>query len=841
MNHRILYQSILLTALLAVLTTSCIKNLSETPGQIQAPLSFTAQMGDESTTKTVLASDETSVLWMPNDEINAFYGDVRIGRYTNFSEKETAVAVFEGDGKSFIGATEEEGTAKCYWAIYPYSYKNTSDGSSVSAAIPSFQTAVADNFANGALLTVAKSETTALQFYHVCGGIKFSVTHEGIRQVEFKGNHNEVLAGRVTIKMDVNDRPIVSSVQEGENSITLTAREGVFFKPGKWYYISCLPVDLTEGFTLTLRSDTETGVYVHSDPVIIHRAVWGTLTSVDDSINYQTAANTIEYPAPNEILYTTVLGSPIGIEIIGNDFQDNLQIEDNFYMDGVCHLILNQGITTINRLAPWNSSSHNGLKTISLPEGITKIGDGAFRYNYDLISVSLPASLSELGEFCFSSTGLSSITLPEGLTKIPRGAFSGCDLIDVHLPSSIESIDDYAFSSCSIMSIVLPENCRRIGLKAFASNPLKEITIPDNCEVSYDAFMGCNNLSRFNGNKASADGRCLIEGTTLLAFAPQGLTSYEVPDGVTNLYPNVFYYTSLDELIIPNSVVRMAGYITSSRQTSKLVVKCETPPTFYDTDIYSPSISGIICVPAGSVDTYKAADGWSAFASAIQAIPAAVPEAVDLGLSVKWASFNLGATKPEECGGYYAWGDTSPSDKNLFGWNNYKWCNGTGNSLTKYNTDPECGTVDGKTVLDKDDDAAYQELGGNWRMPTIAEIEELLDGSKCEWNFEPFDEVTGVMGYRITSKIPNYTGNSIFLPIQSYSHDLELDWDLTPGYQMGLYWSSSLDGLYGIGQNLAYLLGFDNRNAPINEPYVGVDYLYRFNRFSIRPVYDDRP
>ena len=95
---------------------------------------------------------------------------------------------------------------------------------------------------------------------------------------------------------------------------------------------------------------------------------------------------------------------------------------------------------------------------------------------------------------------------------------------------------------------------------------------------------------------------------------------------------------------------------------------------------------------------------------------------VDLGLSVKWATFNVGATKPEEYGDYYAWGETET--KNDYSWSTYKWSDETGNILSKYNTSIYYGTVDNKHVLDAEDDVAHVKWGGKWRMPTQSEQEE---------------------------------------------------------------------------------------------------------------------
>lgn len=129
---------------------------------------------------------------------------------------------------------------------------------------------------------------------------------------------------------------------------------------------------------------------------------------------------------------------------------------------------------------------------------------------------------------------------------------------------------------------------------------------------------------------------------------------------------------------------------------------------------------------------------------------------VDMGLSVKWATCNLGAWWPEDYGNYYAWGETEP--KTNYTLNTYKWCEGDFRSFTKYCAEAEFGTVDNLSKLEAEDDAASVNLGGNWRMPTIAEFEELFNEENCAW---VWTDIQGVYGYLITSKI---NGNSIFLP-----------------------------------------------------------------------------
>ncbi len=184
--------------------------------------------------------------------------------------------------------------------------------------------------------------------------------------------------------------------------------------------------------------------------------------------------------------------------------------------------------------------------------------------------------------------------------------------------------------------------------------------------------------------------------------------------------------------------------------------------------------------------------------------------AVDLGLSVKWACCNVGATKPEEYGGYYAWGETE--EKSDYRWDTYKWCNGSGYSLTKYCTNSDYGRVDNKTVLDPEDDVAHVKWGGSWRMPTFEEQKELLDECTWEWT-----ELNGVNGYHVTG--PN--GNSIFLPAAGVRHRSELY--LRGAY--GYYWSSSLYDYNSYACHLSF-----------HDVYHVWSHHGRFDGLSVRPV-----
>ncbi|MBR2318598.1 MAG: hypothetical protein IKA52_02860 [Bacteroidaceae bacterium] len=175
--------------------------------------------------------------------------------------------------------------------------------------------------------------------------------------------------------------------------------------------------------------------------------------------------------------------------------------------------------------------------------------------------------------------------------------------------------------------------------------------------------------------------------------------------------------------------------------------------------------------------------------------PESAHNAVDLGLTsgVKWASCNVGASSPEEYGGYYAWGERMVKEDYTSATALYYQKNiGDDISATSY-------------------DVARAEWGGSWRLPTKSEQEELL--TECSWEWT---SLNGVNGYRVTG----VNGNSIFLPAAGYRYGTYIYYAGVNGY----YWSSTIYCILN-----SYFIYYD-------KSYTGIYYYARFDGLTVRPV-----
>lgn len=345
--------------------------------------------------------------------------------------------------------------------------------------------------------------------------------------------------------------------------------------------------------------------------------------------------------------------------------------------------------------------------------------------------------------------------------------------------------------------------------EAAAVTSIPYSTFAENTTItSFDEFQYFTGLTSLNYTEELDEGEYDYFGTF---YHCTNLTSIVLPPTLKTISVASFREcTSLSEITIPASVTNIQALAFLGCPQLDVIMESETPCTLsldshgtynhpYSFGFLNGMVQTIYVPTEECLDTYKNATWWTSYKwrmkwinEFVPTIP--VPEAVDLGLSVKWASFNIGASQASEDGDHYAWGEIETKQLTTYGWDTYLWGSAS-NSLTKYNKNASLGVVDNKSVLDLEDDVAHVKLGGEWRMPSGDEIDELVNADNCLWEKMTY---YGVKGFKVTSKIEGYTDQWIFLPISlTFGSGAPMD------NKGGDYWASSLSE-YGSPQTIYF-------------------------------------
>jgi len=844
----------LILALATAALCSCSGNLVETPVNDGETITIRAYQEGATETRTTLIDGGTQVYWEPSDEIKVFFNGVG-GRFIAQNTENVTVATFTGTLPVIVGGNEGVGISTKTWGLYPYRTDAQLDGDAMVTTLPDSQTGRAGSFAKNTNITLAQSDNYGLAFYNVCGGIRFSLTTEGVKEVVFQGQNDEDIAGKVKLAF-VDGVPAVQDVIDGQKTITLSAPYGTTFETGKWYYIVALPGTLTNGFKMTFNTETQYATLKSSGSKTIKRGIFGSLADADEDLVYKDKEDG-DTPNPEDVIQ---FADPIAKYACVEKFDTNGDGEVSYAEAAVATTLSGlftdwNTVTSFEEIRYFTSvtSTQNvftgltKLTHITIPDNITTLG--TFSGCTALETAVLPASLNALPTYCFDGcSSLKSVSLPTGITSIPNYAFRNCSVLEtLSVPSTIKSVGQYAFSGCTVLTdIDLPSGFQTIGAYAFQNcQTIASVDFPATLtSIGNYAYSGCTALTAVAIGNGVSVGQYAFSGCS-------SLVSVVLPEDMTSIPAYCFQDCSgLVTIIWPNTLTTIGDYSFAGCRFADADFALHLPSSVttigsnsfgYLHHLVLPSPSAVIIssdsfianytflyVPADMVEVYKVRTNWSIYADRIRpisdypssfAVGGPIGEAVDLGLSVKWSSWNVGASAPEDFGVYFAWGETEPTYWD-YNWSTYRWSGSGLNStvLTKYNTKSANGKVDNKTTLDLEDDAARANWGGTWRMPTEAECAELRDN--CSWVRSTQNGVRGVL-------VTSTNGNSIFLPAAGFRY--YGDYPDAMG-SSAYFWSSSLNTDDPLK---AYLMHFYYSQGTIS-----LSSWPRYYGHSVRPVCD---
>ena len=272
---------------------------------------------------------------------------------------------------------------------------------------------------------------------------------------------------------------------------------------------------------------------------------------------------------------------------------------------------------------PWNVYCMN-ITTVIIADGVTSIGNNAFSNCYSLTSIEIPDGVTSIGNSAFAGcSSLTSIEIPDGVTSIGDEAFYNCtSLTSIEIPASVTSIGNYAFEGCTSLNtlILYPATPPTLGSSAFAGcTALNTIYVPSGAVDTYKAAAG---WSDYKDKIYAIDGTCGTNvsysydstSKTLYIFGAGNMVDYDAVDT-----PWDSYCSDITKVVIAVGVTSIGNAAFSGcTGLNTLILYPATPPTLGSNAFAGCTALNTIYVPSGSIDTYKAADGWADYKDKMQ-------------------------------------------------------------------------------------------------------------------------------------------------------------------------------------------------------------------------------
>ena len=573
----------LLFALAVIMFAACSKDAINEQQNMQTIVDEapeTLVVGFEESDETRIQLNEAQkTVWTKGDLVSVFYRSDANQKWQYTGE--TGARTAELKRVDAGNATE---TMKRVVVVYPYNgnyYINT-ETYNVQASLPAVQNYLKDSYGTNGNIMISSSEYNQFSLKSVCGWLKLQLTGDGetIKSIKFRGNNGEQVAGELYINSTDATAALASDMGNADDN---NAGGSLVFDDT---ILTEVTLDCGEGVALGKNA---TAFYIALPPQTFEQ---GFTVEIEDTEGYVMEQstdktllierNTIKPMAAFEFINpaTPSAPAPASNEIW---YTATAKVEPTFD-DALVF-----GANAVSNI--WDSETKRGI--ITFDGDVTMIGDDAFNN-------------------CDNLTG---VTLPESVTSIGKEAFYHCDVLtEFTIPDGVTEIGKYAFCSCGkLANVAIGDSVTTIGVEAFAS---------------------CDSLTEFMGKSAEDNGRILVVGGVLKAFAPAGIYEYTIPDSVTEIGDYAFYSCdNLTSVTIGGSVTMIGGKAFNwCFSLTSVYCKAITPPELGDYYVFDGLGSDDkIYVPAESVSKYKNSfyTYWNKYASKIVGYDFEIGEVVE--------------------------------------------------------------------------------------------------------------------------------------------------------------------------------------------------------------------
>ncbi len=616
---------------LPLMLTACVAGLDEELNYAKLPATLYADLtaGFDKESRTYI-SQGNYLHWHQGDLLSVFYGNTLNSQYKFNGETGDNSGTFSVVPSNDLGTGN---SVESIYAVYPYSSETKlQDDCTLLLNIPASQTYAEDSFGKEANVMVAVTnglQDNFLAFKNVGGYLKLSLYGEvEVQSIMLQGNNGEKISGNAIVTAGFDESPTLTMFEEASDIITLNCGTGVTLGQTAYnaidFWFVLPPTTFEQGFSITV---TDTNGFVCSKQtnksIVIERNKIQPMEALEIII---------EAPENNEIWYTSTDGNTVA-PYGGTDSKPldifatfGANIVSNTYKDGKGIITFDGPVTSIGDNAFYTQST---LSSITLPEGVTYIGNNALRRTY-LTSANIPHKVTSIGTFAFSETNIKNITIPESVTEINTSAFCYTDIENFYGKFTTTDhkcviVDDTLICLAPMVKgeYVLPEGIRVLGKGSLTSfNNDIAITIPQSVEeIESMAVTGSWNITAFRGKYASLDNLSLIKDGTLYGVAANNLKYYHIPEGIKTIETLLFQSCGgLRSVTLPESVETIKSMAFDNCDGLKFIhVKSTNPPMtssnlFNDTN-NSTGVNGLpyIYVPAEAIDAYKSAAGWKYF------------------------------------------------------------------------------------------------------------------------------------------------------------------------------------------------------------------------------------